>query len=148
MNHIADTCNQIEQIEPLDGLYSKTWMIHISQVFHWQMTMKMKRSWSHEKIHNSNQVQRHNDEKLLFVFQQQTTLQHLQIERLLLKKLQRINIWQLDIQWVQQIEQHTISRRLQLIKTTQWLMCKLIQSRRRSIGSQIQIRLRGICWTM
>ena len=130
---------QVEVLEQIDGLCSKLFQIHISQISHLQMMMWMNQFWFHGKIQHWKQVHQIHERKQLFVFQQQIFRQQLRIEHLLLKKRQKINMRQRRFQWVQRNEQYIISRRLQLHKMTQWLMCKLIQSRRNSFCQNINV---------
>ena len=61
-------------------------------------------------------------------------------------KRQKINMKQRRFQWVQPTASPIISRRLQLHKMTQWLMCKLIQLKQVLIENPTQTQLLIISW--
>lgn len=141
------TIQELEQIEPLerieqiDGLCFIRWITLIFQTSILKTTMTMNQYWSHGKIQCWNNPHRTNGKRQSFVFQQWITPQQSRIEHLLLKKRQKINMKQHRFQWVQPTASPIISRRLQLHKMTQWLMCKLIQLKQVLIENQPQTLL-------
>lgn len=137
---------QAEVRERIDGLFSKLFQILSSQISILKMIRTMKQYWFHGKIQHWKQVHQIHERKQSFVFQQQIFRQQLRIEHLLLKKRQKINMNQHRFQWVQPTASPIISRRLQLHKMTQWLMCKLIRSPQNFDENQMKIRLHIILW--